>query len=295
MKILTSAYTLDVSGVPTYTLTMYNELVKRGHDVIVYSPLSGAIASQLKVCQDVSLLGEPDVIIAQHRLCAEDLRKRFDKVPIIFSAHGVVPDGEQPPSIDINWYTAINEDGVDNLVAHGVDRARITIVRDFIDMSTFHYIEPMRSSFPRMLFIDNHRKSRGIKMLREIASSCKLDLKAVGATYGRSYNVELAINNVDLVITTGRGILEAMACGRSVISCDNHGVGDGYIDQDRYWVSRTRNFAGSKSLYTFSLQTLIDEVLKYESTPIINIDFIDEYHNVVKGVSQLMEVVERVL
>ena len=105
MKILVSSYYLDLSGVPTYTQTLVNELRQRGHEVEVYTIEGGKLVKQLGAVRQTANLREPDVILAQAQACAYRLRYNFPKTPMIFMAHGVTPEQEQPPEdIEVQRY-----------------------------------------------------------------------------------------------------------------------------------------------------------------------------------------------
>ena len=294
MKILISSYVLNRSGTPTYTLTLYNELLRRGHDVTVYSPQMGTLAKQMNAVDSLSG-SHPDVIIAQMNICAVTLRSAFPNVPMIFSAHGIDPVSEQPPEVEVQWYTAINEDVRDNLVSQGVDPEHITIVRDFIDTDVFRSVKPVNDDPQRVLFISNYKKWRTHTVVHRACEKLGMGYKAIGSPYGPSHQVEWDINQADLVVSVARGILEAMACGRPVISFDIM-RGDGYLTRDVYLESRTRNFGGRgfdrKCLYSFNADTFVAEIKKYSADDgIINRDIILEHHNHVKGVDSIMSII----
>ena len=84
LRILLSSYTLDWAGVPTYTLTLYQQLILLGHQVMVYSPKGGDVAALMldgdgrsAVVSTLDGVKAPDVIIAQHNKCAVWLRGAF--------------------------------------------------------------------------------------------------------------------------------------------------------------------------------------------------------------------------
>ncbi|MEK9200487.1 MAG: hypothetical protein AAB909_00775, partial [Patescibacteria group bacterium] len=120
MNILTSAHALDLAGTPTFTLTMYNELVKRGHQVTVYSPLGGKLESLMRTVKTLDGLPKPNAIIAQHIPCAIDLYRYFPDIPLVFYTHGFVQDIEQPPPVPVRHYLAINEECRDNFINQGI-------------------------------------------------------------------------------------------------------------------------------------------------------------------------------
>jgi len=158
MKFLVSSFTLDLSGVPTYTLTLYRELVKRGHVVQIFSPQSGKLAVNMNTYTDISKVDKPDIIIGQHRDCVHVMREAFPDVPMIFSAHGVEPNGEQPPDIEVELYTAINEETFNNLVSKGISPINIAILRDFVDTELFSPTSKISTKLKKVLFISNRKK-----------------------------------------------------------------------------------------------------------------------------------------
>ncbi|HLG90821.1 MAG TPA: hypothetical protein VI336_01525 [Candidatus Saccharimonadales bacterium] len=292
MKILISTYTLDLSGVPTYTLTLYRELVKRGHEVSVYSPGSGPMTELMDVHPNFDKLEAPDVILAQANKCAIWMKGHFPNVPMIFINHGVLPALEQPPRIPIDRYIAINEQSLDMMIRQYVDREKIDIVRDFVDTEQFKPVEPLRDK-PRVLFMSNYKKWKTYHTIEAACRNLQLEFRAVGSPYGRSRDVPKDINQSDLIISMGRGIIEAMSCGRAVISYSEL-LGDGYLTPEVYMESRTRNFGGYECQYAFSVEELMAEINKYtKSSGKINRDLALEYHDSVKGTDSILEVIKR--
>lgn len=295
MRIITSSHTLDRSGVPTYTLALYNELTRRGHNVLVYSPLSGALAKKMNTVTDLKGIEAPDIILAQHKTCAIKLKNVFPNVPMILITHGIVPEQEQPPRIDIDYYLPVNEQNAENLISQYIDPGKIKIIRDFIDTEEFRPVNPLAEDKPKVLFISNYKKWRAWQDLTKACSILGLEFGAVGAPYGRSRNVAETINNADLVVTWGRGILEAMACGRPAISY-NKRMGAGYITPEVYMENRIYNLGGIRSRYTFNLEELMGEIKKYNPEDgVVNRELIMKYHDGKKCVDQIEAVISRMV
>jgi hypothetical protein len=131
-----------------------------------------------------------------------------------------------------------------------------------------------------------------------IDAACKkLGVKLVccGSPYGRNSNIEDEINNSDLVVSWGRGILEGMSCGRAVVSFDKL-MGDGYITPISYFESRKDNFCGFRSKRVFTrVDDLTGEILKYDSgCSKVNRDLILKYHDVKDGVDQILECLAKI-
>jgi len=291
MKILTSAITLDRSGVPTYTLTLYRELVSRGHEVTVYSPMAGELAEKMNTITSLIEPKEFDVILGQHKTCVINLKKFFPNTPILYLTHGVLPEEEQPVN-GMDYYLPVNEQCAAHLIDFGISPHQIGIIRDFIDTEEFKPSRPL-SDKPKVLFISNYKKWRAYQDIEKACRHLGLEFKAVGSPYGRSRNVAESINNADLVISWGRGILEAMSCGRAVISY-NKRMGAGYITPKVYMDNRGYNLGGINSRYMFNVEELKEEIKKYNPKDgKINRELVTRYHDTVKCVDQLLAVVDK--
>ncbi len=297
MKILTSAHYLDLSGVPTYTLTMVNELKRLGHDVEVFTIAGGELEKPLNAKRYTDELHTPDIIIAQANSCAYLLRNQFPITPMIFSAHGVLPILEQPPvRNNVQLYTAINEEVAANLMRNGVPHGKIEIVRDFVDTEKFKSTVPVNGTAKKALFVSNFKKGKTWPIVQQACELSGIYLGAVGAPYGRSRDVAADINGADLVISTARGVLEAMSCARPVVVFGQE-TGDGYITSEVYMDGRRRNFAGIGSrLGRVSVEDLMREIAMYDAWDgAQNRHLILRYHNVTDGVQRLLSLAERLL
>lgn len=293
MNILTSSYTLDLAGVPTFTLTMYKEFLSRGHKVTVYSPFGGKLENQMHAVNDLEKIETPDVIIAQHTPCAEVLKRIFPNVPTIFYAHGLLPEIEQPPKIPMDYYFVINEFVEKNLVDKGVPLKKIEIIRDFIDTEKFKPEAPISPKLQNVLFISNYKKWKNFKIIEGACKKLGVNLKCCGAPYGRNYKIEEEINSADMIVSWGRGIMEAMSCGRAVLSFDQQ-LGDGYITPETYFEARKYNFGGLVYKKTFTIYSMAQEMLKYDSRcSNINRELIKMYHEVERGVTQILESIKK--
>ncbi|RJR28667.1 hypothetical protein C4564_04545 [Candidatus Microgenomates bacterium] len=296
MKILTSSYGLDLSGVPTFTLAMYNELVNRGHSITVYSPLGGKLETQMNTVCEPQDAEAPDIIVAQNNICAETLRETFPNIPLIFYSHSIWVEMEQPPTFSADKYIAINETVAKNMQYKGVNTKKITIIRDFVDTKRFSPTIPIHNKLKNVLFVSNYKKWNNFKAVSRACEKIGANLHCVGSPYGRSENIEKEINKADLVISWGRGIIEAMACGRAVVSFDKL-MGDGYIDEEKYFSARRDNFCGYLSQHDFnSVDALAAELLKYDAKSAeVNRGLATKYHNATHGVDSILAVIHELI
>jgi hypothetical protein len=229
-------------------------------------------------------------------VCALELHAAFPSRPLIFMSHGTTPVTETPPGCRVDWYVAINEDVRDHLITHGAPADRITIIRDFVDLTRFRQMSPVRPRLEHALYISNYKKWRTFALITRACKELDISLKCIGSPYGRSRVVEVDINQSDLVISAGRGILEAMACARPVIVLEQM-RGDGYLTADVYADSRMHNFFGAKCRHFYSSVTmLVQELQKYRPEDgQVNRCIAERFHGHVAGTDQVLEVMNKVL
>ncbi len=159
-------------------------------------------------------------------------------------------------------------------------------------MEKFKSTKKINEKLKNVLFISNYKKWKNFKIVTEACKINNLNLKCVGAPYGRSKDIAKDINESDLVISWGRGVLEAMASERCTISFDKT-VGDGYIDSDNYLEARENNFSGRINNINFSPTSLALEMLKYNPKDgVKNRDLIEKYHNPKIEVDKITDVIQ---
>lgn len=273
MKILITNHHLDSrAGSELFTATLAVELKKRNHQVSVFSPILGTISEEIKkngviVVDDLRMLKEEkfDIIHAQHNTIAILARSIFPNVPMIFMSHGVLPELEQSPSIDlgIERFIAVSEEVKENLINRGgAPEEKIVIVRNFVDTEIFYSKKSVNPNPKNLLVISNHY----IEDVKDVIESACADLGVavlhIGLPDNPVVNVEKYINDADIVVTLGRGALEAMACERNVIVLDMHG-GDGFVDEQNFFEIRKNNFSGRRFKRKYSIDDFKKEIKKY--------------------------------
>jgi len=293
MDILISTNLLNYTGVPTYTLTLYNQLIKRGHRVTVYCPTGGRLASYMNTIYSLDFAGWPDVILAQHNNLAREMRKKWPDIPMIFISHGILPDLEQPPiDIKIDKYIVVSEEVLFNLASYNV--TNVKIVRNFIDTDRFYCKEPVRDKPERLLFISNFKRWKTFETIKKSCKIMDIEFRHLGFTSHPKYEVEDYINQSDIVISLGRGVLEAMACGRPAIVFDRR-RGDGYINRDTYRRSRMNNLSGRAYSLDCKTKVIMGEIKKYNPDDgVMNRHIVLEHHNHVKAVDTILDIIEEV-
>lgn len=295
MRILFSSYRLDASGVPTYTLTMLRELQRLGHEVRVYALSGGNLAKKFDWSPTIPIDWRPDYIFAQHTPCAYALRDAFPTQRLLYISHGVTPVIDQPPlDANITHWVAINEQVSTYLQQHHIPSDRITMIRNPIDTTVFAPRNTLQTT-PRVLFVSNYKKWKNYGRLRDACALLGWSLHAVGSPYRRSRDIVGDINNADLIVSWGRGILEGMSCGRAVCSMDSTPpAGDGYLTTERYFASRTHNFShflpDDCRFTDMSVETIARELAQYDPMDgLRNRALIETHHDVRVLASQLLQ------
>jgi len=275
MRFLITCYRLDLTGSSTYTFTLASELIKKAHEVHVFSPFPEIMAKKLrekgvKVYENLEEVADEKYtcIIAQHNILALMVRSIRPDVPMVFVSHGVLfPQAflEQPPSIDINIqkYIAASEEVKNNLVvSHHISPNKVEIVRNFVDASRVCPQREINETPKVVLFISNRVASKVYRTIKGACKKLKLKLILIGKVKSVQ-NVEDYTNKADIVISLGRGILEGMACGRAAIVYDYQG-GDGMITEDNITEIRKHNFSGRRFKKDYDVMDLIQEIKKYK-------------------------------
>lgn len=298
MRFLITCYNLNLSGSSTYTLTLASELKRKGYEVDVFSFFPEIIGSEFKkrkinVYENLEKISKKkySFIIAQHNILALVVRCLKLDVPMIFISHGVTSFLDFPPSMDLNIqkYIAISEEVKNNLKLSNISSDNIEIVRNFVDTERFFPKKELNQKPSRALFLSNRFIPEVYRVVKSACRKLKLKLVIVGKPK-KAFNVEDYMNEADIVISLGRGTLEAMACGRAVLVYDYMG-GDGMITEENIGEIRKWNFSGRRFSKKYSINDLMQEIKKYKkSMGRINREIVLKDHNASLAVEKIINV-----
>jgi len=249
-------------------------LKRQGHDVTVYSRYLGKIAlrlaaSGIRVIDDLEKLIDDDFDIAHvhHNINAIEIRQKFPMVPIVFLSHGVLPFLEKPPRIEVNItaFLAVSEEVRDQLVLSGVDHHKVVIYRNLIDSQKFCQYKPIHHKPMKAIVLSNKIDKNHEETIRKACADLEINCRFVGLGYGivEQDRLPFEINEADIVFSLGRGVMEAMLCGRIPIVYDYSG-GDGMVTPDNFHELKQYNFSGRRYGKQFSVQELKDEIKRYD-------------------------------
>lgn len=219
-----------MGGTETWVMTMVKELAKE-HQVGVFTHVKGYVSNLLAEYIDNNPK-DYDVALINHNTC-----KDVDAKYKIFTTHGTVPELEKPPK-GMDYYVAVSEN---TSKYHSVSH----IIKNPIDTELFQPTNPIKATPNKILAITDK----------------KMPIKTIRASR-LTNNMPERINKADIVVSMGRGVLEAMSCARAVIVWDNRiywgARGDGYLDD----LSKLRgNVAGEYNRRQIDWQ---EELAKYQ-------------------------------
>ena len=276
-------------GAETHFYTIAKKLIELGHSVDLYTYLKGPMWKTLEG-SGINLLEEDpknkyDITIMNGNPCLSKAPKSSFKIMI---CNGVVPSQEYPV-VGADKYIAISEEVSDRLKQMGVES---TIIRNGIDCDRYDSFNPINKKLKNVLILSNKQNPQGY-IFQTIAEACRdrgIKLSVLGLQFGTSqWEVSDFINQNDLVISLGRGILESMACGRNALVCDYQGL-DGMIDDKNYLEIRKTNFSGRRYRLPITKENIIEEFKKYEiSQGIKNRTTILLYHQARKTVKNILD------
>lgn len=289
MKILITNHHLNLlGGSETFTYTLAHALRRAGHEVCIITAEKGTV-SQVLEKEGFEITDVPtewrgrkfDVIHAHHNGMAMVARHVFPLTPMLFLSHGIIPGLEEPPSIDLGIarYIGVSEEVVSALSEkHGI--ADAAIMRNGVDCNRFKPAQSIAERPEKVLILSNHCEKERLSLVTKACAVTGAEVQLAGMENGSIWRTEEAINDADIVISLGRGAVEAMACGRAAFVYDWHG-GDGMITPENYAEIRKHNFSGRRFKTEYTAETLAEELSSYDpEMGRKNREIALEYHNI---------------
>lgn len=282
MKILITNLWLDqYCGSENWCYAMACELIRRGHDVYAYTPLYGKFFTEFeKAGVKKAKEGKFDLILENHNVL--DLTK-FSGF-IIHTCHGIVQP-ERPMLNVIN--VAVSQASFDKWHTS-------TIIPNRIDTNRFYQKTKPRQYIQKILSLCKSDSANDV--LAEICRKTEIEFEP---TYGKFiFRIEDKINEADLVVGVGRSLLDAMACGRPVISFDDRHyyktrmLGYGYITPDKFDKYVKDSWTGNAEQKTLNKFQLAKEIFcNYNPADgDVNQQFIIDNYNISKTVDAYLKI-----
>lgn len=216
------------TGTEIYVRDYAFGLLARGHLPILYSPILGEVAREIRnvtipVVDDLSLIATaPDIIHAHHHDEAMLSLIRFPGVPAVYVCHDWYADFDVPPvSARIRRYVGVDQTCCDRLQFRcGIPEDRIRLLTNGVDLERFRpRSRPLPARPQRALVFSNYVKDdANLAAVREGCARAGVTLDTLGlGTANQSAAPEKIISEYDIVFAKGRAALESLACGVAVI------------------------------------------------------------------------------
>lgn len=276
--ILLTNHTLDnLAGSELYIYELAREYKKRGFQVTCFTLKPGEISDRLAqfgitTTNDLSSVTGVDIIHSHHRLEFKIAAAYFPHVPLVHGSLGPVHPYERPTGgkAIITRYVAVSQLVCRILVEHeSVSAKRIDVVPNFVDLDRFTATNRIHDKPRRVLLLSNYyREEEIVRKACELAGG--LELSWIGENSTPVWEVEKYIEQADIVITLGRGALQAIAMGRAVIVSGPISA-DGLVTPDNFENMVACNFNGRISMLhvdseckPFNAAELAEEIKKYD-------------------------------
>lgn len=238
LRVLITNRTLaSRTGTELYVRDLAVGLAARGHRPVVYSPVLGEIAREIRaatipVTDDLRSIAEaPEVIHGHHSLETLAALLAFPDAPAVAFCHSWVGWADAPLRFPrVLRYAAVDHTCRDRLcLEHGIDPARVHLELNSVELARFQPRGPLPPRPRRALVFSNAAGARAGSQLEAIREACEaesIDVEVMGAGAGREHaRPEEVLREFDLVFAKGRAALEALAVGTAVILCDAMGMG----------------------------------------------------------------------
>jgi glycosyltransferase involved in cell wall biosynthesis len=272
--LLTNHHLISYQGSENFTFTIADFLTRNGHQVTVYSAYVDQLRNDFEnlgitIVSDLKLLKEQsfDLAHVHHHINAYEIRYYFPHLPIVLLCHGV-PFLEHPPALDlkISQYLATSERVRECMATKGVAKDKIIIFRNMVDSEKFYPRSEISPKPRRALIISNKIDSDSENVIRQACEALKISCVFIGQRFRPVdyHQMPLLLNEADIVFSLGRGVIEAMLCGRIPVVFDYEG-GDGMVTPSTIMQNVTCNFSGNLHNAHYTVDELISILSLYQA------------------------------
>lgn len=284
MKILlTNHHFQYYGGSETAILALHNFLVKKDHDVHVWSsqPSNGGIRTKVVHFRDSINWDKDhyDLALVNHNSCMKMIASQSKRIAdkIIFTSHGPL-GGLEAPISGADAYVAVSEE-----IARAYPDFDFKIIRNAVDMNRFNQRTEPSLELKKVLLLSNRTSKEGVEFLKECVKEVGSEFKQVGINVNFTPDVEEEIAQADMVFTVGRGVLEAVSMGKQVYIWDHRlyngrPLSDSLFTVENALVSMKFNYSGRARKLTPNKSDLLQILKRYKPNSLRW--FIERYHNI---------------
>ena len=271
-------------GTETHLVTVGHELLRLGHEVVIYSPEHvGPFADHarrrgIEVLGELrELPGECDVVFAQDGLVVYDLAERYQQALMVFRVCGDVFDFQSPPATEgVVDLAVVLSDRYARLAQACAVKAPLLRLRVPVDIDRLVPVGAIRARPRRAVILGNYPDR--VQIVREAWGRYGVEVSQVGGAQQR-YDIAAALESADIVVAKARAALDAMACGRAVYVYDTFG-GDGWVTPEMYAEMEADTFAGQATDRVVGVAELERDLADYHpGMGMANRDLVVQHHS----------------
>jgi hypothetical protein len=242
------------AGTETYTLTVADELVRLGHEVVIHAGTAGPIADAARergvaVITDLERLpASCDAVIVQDTPSAFALAQRFPEARRVMIVHSEYFIVQSPPQLDgvCDAVVVLNDRVQRHVQQLASPPPRVIRLRQPVDLKRFGTRGGAPSAARRALVLGNYLRGEAAAVVTGACAAAGLEPVLSGVHSTPTQTAEQAIADVEVVIGLGRCVVEAMA-GRRAAYVYGIAGGDGWVTPERYADMEADGFGGTAS------------------------------------------------
>ncbi len=272
MRIVVSYQQLvGFGGTESYLLTVAEGLERLGHEVVVHALELGPSAERARErgirieSREAHLPAQCDAVLSQDAVTAYALSGRYPDARRVFVAHSLSFALQSPPQTESACQAVVvMNERLRRRTEELGQQLPVVRLRQPIDLQRFCFqtlvLEQRRR--PRVLLLSNYTKGTRARMVEQACTAADLEVRRVGATMTPTAAPEHEIANAEIVLSLGRGALEAMACGRAAYVFGDAG-GDGWVTPETYTALEADGFSGRALGEAIGVQRLAADLVEW--------------------------------
>jgi hypothetical protein len=246
-------YTNNTLGQPggseLVVLELADAMTALGHSVAAYSTNLGEVGARLRAMSIPVIRNPsacpfiPDIIHGQHHLDAMSALCAFPSVPAIYHCHGYLPWVEIPPQHPrIYSYLGMCERISERIrIELALPSEAVITVPNWVDTDRFASVRDPAKVPSRALILLRSMDTQSWYFNQLVEAFAQTSIQADIWPYNGA-SLEIAISNYDIVLTSGRSALEAMASGCAVLPLSATSCMD-FITSENFELMKRQNFS----------------------------------------------------
>jgi hypothetical protein len=267
--VLATNWFVGFGGSETYLVTVAEELRALGHEPIIHARELGEMAEWarargIRVASEGELPERCDAVLVQDGVTACSLAARYPGAPQLFVAHSLLFDLQAPPQVDglVSRVVVLNDRLASRMRAMA-NEAEVVRLRQPVDLRRFIPRGDIRRTPKRALLLSNNLTGLRRDVVLAACSELGIECEQTGLYGTPDPEPERLIAKADIVIGSGRAILEGMAAGRATLLYDMRG-GHGWVRPDSYPAIEADGFTGHRTGPVLDAAGLRTELAAYD-------------------------------